>query len=62
MEKHLLVQWLREMARHIEEENPLIQNVRLYDSLSDKGFARKILTITFNAPGAPPDPRHIMKH
>lgn len=51
MNKKILAEWLRDIAHHIEEESPLIRDVRLDDAISDEGQARKIVTITFNAPG-----------
>ena len=51
MDKKTLAEWLRDIAHHIEEESPLIRDVRLDDAISEEGLARKIVTITFNAPG-----------
>lgn len=45
-----------DIAQHIEEESPLIRDVSVDDALSDEGLARKIITITFNAPGRAPQP------
>lgn len=56
MSKQILADWLRDIARHIEEESPLIRDVSVDDALSDEGLARKIITITFNAPGRAPQP------
>lgn len=56
MSKQILADWLRDIARHIEEESPLIRDVSVDDALSDEGLARKIITITFNAPGRVPPP------
>jgi hypothetical protein len=47
----MLAEWLRDIAQHIEEESPLIRDVSVDDALSDEGLAKKIITITFNAPG-----------
>ena len=51
MDKKTLAEWLRDIAQHIEEESPLIRDVSVDDALSDEGLAKKIITITFNAPG-----------
>lgn len=51
MDREMLAEWLRDIARHIEEESPLIRDVSVDDALSEEGLARKIITITFNAPG-----------
>ncbi|SAQ61347.1 Uncharacterised protein [Klebsiella michiganensis] len=51
MDKKTLAEWLRDIAHHIEEESPLIRDVRLDDAISEEGLARKIVTITFNAHG-----------
>ncbi|EAT6619975.1 hypothetical protein E4Y45_07935 [Salmonella enterica] len=56
MDRQMLAEWLRDIARHIEEESPLIRDVSVDDALSDEGLARKIITITFNAPGRAPQP------
>lgn len=56
MDKEMLADWLRDIARHIEEESPLIRDVAVDDALSDEGLARKVITITFNAPGRVPQP------
>ncbi|WP_158784740.1 hypothetical protein [Pantoea sp. BAV 3049] len=56
MDRGMMAEWLRHIAQHIEEESPLIRNVSVDDALSDKGLARKIITITFNAPGRAPQP------
>ncbi|HAG2284936.1 TPA: hypothetical protein G8W61_005346 [Salmonella enterica] len=56
MEKSVLAEWLRDIARHIEEESPLIRDVTVDDALSDEGLTRKVITITFNVPGRPPQP------
>ncbi|HDL7643723.1 TPA: hypothetical protein PXO92_000227 [Yersinia enterocolitica] len=56
MDKEMLANWLRDIACHIEEESPLIRDVTLDDALSDEGLFRKIITITFNAPGHTPQP------
>ncbi|WP_445153310.1 hypothetical protein [Enterobacter hormaechei] len=57
MDREMLAEWLRDIAQHIEEESPLIRDVSVDDALSDEGLARKIITITFNAPGraSPPE-------
>ncbi|HBC0334680.1 TPA: hypothetical protein I8P26_003238 [Salmonella enterica subsp. enterica serovar Napoli] len=54
MDREMLAEWLRDIAQHIEEESPLIRDISVDDSLSDEGLARKIITITFNAPGRAP--------
>ncbi|MBE5254418.1 hypothetical protein ACI2JI_24780 [Enterobacter cancerogenus] len=54
MDREMLAEWLRDIAQHIEEESPLIRDVSVDDALSDEGLARKIITITFNAPGRAP--------
>ncbi|EOX8980552.1 hypothetical protein ACPW6J_003692 [Enterobacter hormaechei] len=54
MDREMLAEWLRDIAQHIEEESPLIRDISVDDSLSDQGLARKIITITFNAPGRAP--------
>jgi hypothetical protein len=56
MDKKILADWLRDIARHIEEESPLIRDVSVDDALSDEGLARKVITITFSAPGRVPPP------
>ncbi|HHL2713213.1 TPA: hypothetical protein ACQ39K_004877 [Yersinia enterocolitica] len=56
MDKEMIANWLRDIARHIEEESPLIRDVTLDDARSDEGLVRKIITITFNAPGHAPQP------
>ncbi|SMG61885.1 hypothetical protein [Cedecea sp. NFIX57] len=56
MDREMLAEWLRDIAQHIEDESPLIRDVSVDDSLSDEGLARKIITITFNAPGRAPQP------
>ncbi|MGX5057114.1 hypothetical protein ACWKX9_26365 [Enterobacter asburiae] len=56
MDREMLAEWLRDIAQHIEEESPLIRNVSVDDALSEGGLARKIITITFNAPGRAPLP------
>lgn len=56
MDKKILADWLRDVARHIEEESPIIRDVSVDDALSEEGLARKIITITFNAPGRAPQP------
>ncbi|ECD9518167.1 hypothetical protein FNN87_27175 [Salmonella enterica subsp. diarizonae] len=48
--------FMRDIAQHIEEENSLIRDVSVDDALSDEGLTRKIITITFNAPGRTPQP------
>lgn len=53
MDREMLAEWLRDIAQHIEEESPLIRDVSVDDALSDEGLARKIITVTFNAPVAP---------
>ncbi|MBS0907678.1 hypothetical protein JK229_21495 [Pantoea dispersa] len=57
MNTKMLAEWLRDIARHIEEDSPLIRDVGVDDAVSEEGLARKIITITFNAPGrsSPPD-------
>ncbi|OHY61886.1 hypothetical protein BB778_04660 [Pluralibacter gergoviae] len=57
MDKKMLAEWLRDIARHIEEDSPLIRDVGVDDAVSEEGLARKIITITFNAPGrsSPPE-------
>lgn len=50
MDREMLAEWLRDIAQHIDEESPLIRDVSVDDALSDEGLARKIITITFNAP------------
>ncbi|HBA9710699.1 TPA: hypothetical protein J1460_004719 [Escherichia coli] len=54
MDRKMLAEWLRDIAQHIEEESPLIRDVSVDDALSDEELARKIITITFNAPGRAP--------
>lgn len=54
MNREMLAEWLRDIAQHIEEESPLIRDVSVEDALSDEGLARKVITITFNAPGRAP--------
>lgn len=56
MDKKMLADWLRDIASHIEEESPLIRDVSVDDALSGEGLARKVITITFNAPGHTPQP------
>lgn len=56
MNNAMLADWLRDIARHIEEESPLIRDVAIDDVLSDEGLPKKIITITFNAPGHAPQP------
>lgn len=56
MNKKILADWLRDVARHIEEESPIIRDVSVDDALSDEGLTRKVITITFNAPGRVPQP------
>jgi len=56
MDREMLAEWLRDIAQHIEEESPLICDVSVDDALSDEGLDRKIITITFNAPGRAPQP------
>lgn len=56
MDKQILADWLRDIARHIEEESPLIRDVSVDDALSEEGLTRKIITVTFNAPGRAPQP------
>lgn len=56
MDREMLAEWLRDIAQHIEEKSPLIRDVSVDDALSDEGMARKIITITFNAPGRAPQP------
>lgn len=51
MDREMLAEWLRDIAQHIEEESPLIRDVSVDDAISEEGMARKIITITFNAPG-----------
>lgn len=46
MDKKTLADWLRDIARHIEEESPLIRDVSLDDAISEEGLTRKIVTIT----------------
>ncbi|EGG4254022.1 hypothetical protein HIX57_004980 [Salmonella enterica] len=54
MDREMLAEWLRDIAQHIEEESSLIRDISVDDALSDEGMARKIITITFNAPGRAP--------
>lgn len=56
MDKKMLAEWLRDIAQHIEEESPLIRDVGVDNAISEEGMARKIITITFNAPGRDPKP------
>ncbi|EAA9298011.1 hypothetical protein E4Q46_21235 [Salmonella enterica] len=56
MDREMLAEWLRDIAQHIEEESSLIRDVSVDDALSDEGLTRKIITITFNAPGRAPQP------
>lgn len=56
MDREMLAEWLRDIAQHIEEESPLIRDISVDDALSEEGLARKIITITFNAPGCAPLP------
>ncbi|MGG2141521.1 hypothetical protein [Symbiopectobacterium sp. RP] len=56
MDREMLAEWLRDIAQHIEGESPLIRDVSVDDALSDEGLARKIITITFNAPSRAPQP------
>lgn len=56
MDRQILADWLRDIARHIEEESPLIRDVSVDDALSEEGLARKVITITFNAAGRVPPP------
>ena len=51
MDKKMFAEWLRDIAQHIEENSPLIRNLSVVDDTSDDGFARKNISITFNAPG-----------
>ncbi|MGP6457699.1 hypothetical protein ACTZGH_23645 [Enterobacter ludwigii] len=56
MDREMLAEWLRDIAQHIEEESPLIRDVSVDDALSEEGLTRKIITITFNAPGRASQP------
>lgn len=56
MDKKTLAECLRDIAQQIEEESPLIRDISVDDALSEEGLARKIITITFNAPGRAPLP------
>lgn len=56
MDREMLAEWLRDIAQHIEEESPLIRDIRVDDALSGEGLARKIITITFNAAGRASQP------
>ncbi len=51
MDTKMLAEWLRDIAQHTEEESPLIRDVSVDDAISEEGLVRKIITITFNAPG-----------
>ena len=62
MGKKILADWLRDLARHIEEESPIIRDVSVDDALSDEGLARKVITITFNTPGHLPPPEEDASH
>lgn len=51
MDKKMLADWLRDIARHIEDDSPLIKDIGVDNAISEEGMAKKIITITFNMPG-----------
>lgn len=42
MDKKTLAEWLRDIAHHIEEESPLIRDVRLDDAIQRKGWPERL--------------------
>lgn len=51
MNTKMLAEWLRDIARHIEEDSPLIRDE---NALSGEGMARKVITTSFNVLGRTP--------